>query len=533
MKKAFFLVGLITIGFLSNAQIDVAWGIQQIASPKNSYIESIIGGNDNLVYLLKVRSRGRSLQPRFSLESYSKKTLAFVSSREFSLPAQSEQTGIAERIFLGAGKFRTPRIEKIYLLKKKFIVFSTFYSRKKEKYYAYIQEMSEEGVPGTGFIVADSIQSLNKRNKGLFDFELSDDKSKILIYHSEPFDKSANEKFFYKVLDETLQTLWTKNLVMPYSDRQFHVKSYKVDNEGNVFMLANIEKNREEQLKNNPTFIYSIFGYFFKEDKLREYKMDLGEKYISDATFNLTTAGDLVCAGFYSKNSETSQAGVFYLKIDKNTREVSERNLREFDKDFLLEFMSERKLNKGRELYNFDIGHLLMRDDGSAVMVAEQYYMDIVSYYNPASHSYNYTYHYYYNDIIVVAFDRQGKVSLLKKISKYQHSVNDGGPYASYVLIDGGKMLHFIYNDNPENMHRPESEIEHGHISSMTSPGRSEVVLVSMDMQGQTQRTRLLDNHSRKNASWFLPKMYKQISPNDVILFSRRGKNYRLGRVSL
>jgi hypothetical protein len=516
-----------------SAQIDVAWGGQQVATPKFSYIENIIGGNEARVYALKLRMRGSRAQPRFYLETYAKQSLGFISSREFHLPPQSEETSLLERIFLGAGKFRTPKIEHIFYLRNRFLVFSSFYSKSKQKYYAYVQAMTEDGSIDNNFRCLDSIDSGSRRNKGNFDFVLSEDKTHILIYHNEPFDKYANEKFSYKVIDENLNTLWSKSLELPYKDKQFHVSSYRVDNEGNVFMLANIDKNKEEMERHKPNHIYSILAYFFQEDKLKEYKMDLGDKFISDVAFNINPTGDLICTGFYSRNSETSQAGVFFLKIDKNTKEVSEKNVREFDKDFLLEFMSERKIDKGRELYNFDIGHLLLREDGSAIMVAEQYYMDVVSYYNPASHSYNYTYHYYYNDVIVVGFDPKGQIGLLKKIGKYQHSVNDGGPYSSYVLVDGGSMLHFIYNDNPENVHRPESEIEHGHISSMNSPGRSVVVMVSMDLHGNTQRTQLLDNHSKKNASWFEPKMNKKISDKDLILFSRRGKYYRFGRVSL
>jgi hypothetical protein len=533
MKKGIVSFLLLCLALSNQAQIDVAWGGQQIANPKNSYIESIIGGNDAYVYALKVKSHGSRKQAHFAVDSYARTSLGFVGSKEFYLPPQSEATGLLERIFLGAGKYRIPGIEKIFLIQNKFLVFSSFYSRDKEKYYAYMQYMSTEGAPIGTYQLIDSISALGKHNKGSFDFILSEDKSRILVYHSEPFDKNANEKFSYKVLDADLHTLWAKNLEMPYPDKQFHINSYRIDNAGNVYMLAHIDKNKEELSRRKPTYIYSILAYFYQEDKIKEYKMDLGNEFISDAAFNINPAGDLVCTGFYSKSSESNQAGVFYMKIDRKTKEVVERSIREFDKDFLLEFMSERKIDKGRELYNFDIGHLLLRDDGSALMVAEQYYMDVVSYYNPASHSYNYTYHYYYNDIIVVGFDQKGQISLLKKISKYQHSVNDGGPFASYVLVDGGDMLHFIYNDNPENVHRPESEIEHGHVSSMNNPGRSVVVMVSMDMKGQTQRTQLLDNHSHKNASWFRPKVNMKISDKDVILFSSRGKYYRFGRVTL
>jgi hypothetical protein len=532
-KTCLFFVFFLLLCLHLPGQIDVAWGSPQIALPKHSYITSILGGNDSYIFALKATPRGWGSQNHFYLDTYARQSMSFVSSKEFQLPQMAETSNVFERLFQGSGKFRAAHIERLFYVNGKFLVFTSFYSSEKQKNFAYFQTITENGAKVSPPVELDVIDTDGKRNKGSFDFALSEDKSHILIFHNEPFDKNSNEKFSYKVMDENGNILWSKKLELPYADKQFHVSKYRVDNQGNVFMLANIDKDKDHVERRKPTYSYSILAYFHETDQLKEYIVDLRDKFISDITFNINPVGDIVCAGFYSKSSETAQAGTFFLKIDKNTKEVSARNVKEFEKDFLLEFMTERKIDKGRELYNFDIDHFLLRPDGSAVMVAEQYFMDVVSYYNPATHSYNYTYNYYYNDIIVVGFDGGGQISLLKKIGKYQHSVNDGGPYASYVLVDGGGMLHFLYNDSPENIHKSESEIEHGHISSMNNPGRSVVVMVSMDMQGHTQRQQLLDNHARKNTSWFLPKMNKKISDKDVVLFSRRGKYYRFGRVSL
>jgi hypothetical protein len=532
MKNILLFLLVVLQSFHTVGQIDVAWGGQQIASPKNSSIEGIIGGNDTRIFALKVKSKGWGSDSHFFLETYAKKTMGFVSSREFNLPVQTERSNPLARFFLGAGKFQSARLERLFYLNGKFLLFTTFYSSEKEKYYAYVQYISEDGTVDKNVVDIDVMDASSKHNKGKFDFVLSEDKSRILIYRSLPYDKTGNARFSYKVIDENLNVLWSKKLDLPYKDKQFHVSKYRIDNQGNVFMLANIDKNKDLVERRKPTYTYSILAYFYKEDKVKEYTIDLGEKFISDVAFNINSTGDLICTGFYSKSSETSQAGTFYLRIDRSTTEVSARSLHDFEKDFMIEFMSERKVDKGRELYNFDIDHLLLRDDGSAVMVAEQYFMDVVSYYNPATHSYTYSYHYYYNDIIVVGFDPTGQPTLFKKIAKYQHSINDGGPYASYVLVDGGQILHFIYNDHADNIHRTESEIEHGHISNMNYPGRSVVVMVSMDMKGNTQRTQLMDNHSRKANCWFMPKMNKRLDDKTVVLFSKRGKYYRFGRVS-
>ncbi|HXC05277.1 MAG TPA: hypothetical protein VNZ86_11030 [Bacteroidia bacterium] len=535
MKSLFsFVLFLFQLTSL-HAQVDVAWGGQQIANPKNSEISSIVGSDEGHLYVLKEKNGHWGHRTRYYLDSYTRKTLAFSGSTEFNLPQLNERSNVLDRMFSGAGKYQEAFLEKMIFINGHFFLFSSYYSREQDKNFAYVQSLTEKGTPGKAFTGIDTIGADDKRNKGSFGFVVSEKEKHILIIHAEPTGRNNFSRFSCKVFDPDMNLQWSKMLDMPHPDNQFHLVKTAVDSNGNIFLLANIDKDKDwmNSNKHKPAFSYSILAYYPAHNQLKEYTIDLDDKFISDITFKINPAGDLICTGFYSKSSETSQAGCFFVKIDTQTTEVAEHSVKEFGKDFLLDFMSDRKAEKGRELYNFNIDHLLLREDGSAIMVAEQYFMDMVSYYNPASHSYNYSYHYYYNDILVLGFDPKGELTLQKKISKYQHSVNDQGPYASFVLADGGTMLHFIYNDNPENIRRTESEIGKGHLTSMSDPSHSVVVMVSMDMKGNTQRTQLLDNHSSKSHSWFMPKMNKKINDREVILFAHKGRYFRFGRISL
>ncbi|MFI5149889.1 MAG: hypothetical protein ACHQRM_09170 [Bacteroidia bacterium] len=526
---AFFL-SLIVPGY---SQINVIWGGQQVASPKNSHITSIIGCDDTRIYTLKEKQGFWGHHPLYYLDSYSRKNLVPAGTGAFSLPRLPERSNILERVFGREGKYQTAGMEKLLLIKGSLLLFSSYYNRNEKRNYAFVQTLTANGTPGSAYRTLDTIQAEGRHDKGNYGFILSGNQNHILDMYTEPGDKHVNARLSLKLFDSSMNLSWSKMLELPYAKKLFHLTRTMVDDKGDVYFLANIEKDARHTEKHKPAYHYSILSYSNERNQLREYTIDLDDKFISDITFRINAGGDLICAGFYSKSSESSAAGCFFLKIDKETNEVTEHTVREFAKDFLLEFMSDRKIEKGRELYNFDIGNLLLRPDGSAIMIAEQYFMDVVSYYNPASHSYNYSYHYYYNDIIVLGFDAKGEIILQKKISKYQHSVNDGGPYASFALADGGDMLHFIYNDNPENTHRSETELDHGHVSSMNNPGHSVVVMVSMDMKGNTQRTQLLDNHSHKNYSWFMPKMNKTLDSNEVILFAQKGRYFRFGRITL
>ncbi|MFT3885513.1 MAG: hypothetical protein QM724_08810 [Flavobacteriales bacterium] len=71
---------------------------------------------------------------------------------------------------------------------------------------------------------------------------------------------------------------------------------------------------------------------------------------------------------------------MFFLRLDRKTKEIVHESFKEFSDEMITSFMTEKEEKKAEkndedlELYSYDLGNIIRRDDGGAVMVAEQYY---------------------------------------------------------------------------------------------------------------------------------------------------------------
>ena len=144
-----------------------------------------------------------------------------------------------------------------------------------------------------------------------------------------------------------------------------------------------------------------------------EYKIALRDKFITDLTFRISREGDLVCSGFYSDKGTYSIKGTYFLRIDASSKEILVKNLMAFDFEFLTEYLPDGQkrraaraeesgnARKAPELYRFSLDKLILRSDGGALLIAEQYYV-YERYYRNWDGTLRYDYFYNYNDIIVV-----------------------------------------------------------------------------------------------------------------------------------
>ena len=133
------------------------------------------------------------------------------------------------------------------------------------------------------------------------------------------------------------------------------------------------------------------------------------------------------------------------------------------------------------------------------------------------------TYHFYYNDIIAVKINAEGQIAWAEKVAKTQHTINDGGFYSSYTLaIVHGKIC-FIFNDHPKNITYKGSgrPVNFNGVESVA-------MMASLNQKGEQERQPLLKNNRDIVVR---PKVSRQISNLQVILFGQRKKNQQFARV--
>lgn len=531
MKKVFLIFNLFAflalhaIGQKKSDKVNVLWGPEQEASRKST-LSDIVGYDETGIYALKRKESGMYFSnTSLTLEHYDKK-MAPTKSIEVELEAQGKETDF----------------EFIIHIDNVMYLFSSFANQKLKKNFLFAQRINkktllpEKEIKQIGEI---DYAGKSKHNSGNFQFTTSRDSSKLLIYYNLPYDKGENEKYGFQVLDKNLNQIWDKKVELPYQDQLFEIEGYQIDNQGNVHLLGILfnEKKKEKRL-GKPNYKYQILSYYNNGSEFREYSVSIEGKFLTDMEIAVNDRQEIICGGFYSSEGTFSIEGSYFIKINSQTKEIVSKEFQKFSLDFITQNMSEKEERKTKkdaekgkdiELFKYALDDIILRDDGGALLIGEQYYVREVTTYSTdskggqTSHT---SYIYHYNDIIVINLSPDGKISWTEKIAKTQISSNDGGFYASYVLFVDKDKLHFVFNDNVNNLtYKGEGKPE-----SFNKGVKSIVTLITLDIQGKQTRESMF---AFSDANVLIrPKVCEQISEKELILFGQKNKLHRFAKVT-
>ena len=97
------------------------------------------------------------------------------------------------------------------------------------------------------------------------------------------------------------------------------------------------------------------------------------------------------------------------------------------------------------------LGDMVLRRDGGIVLIAEEYkasreLQSDMNFYGGLPMN-NFRYFFYYDNIIVISLDKEGKKDWYHILKKEQVSINDNGVYSSYLLHAMDDKLVFVFND--------------------------------------------------------------------------------------
>ena len=200
------------------------------------------------------------------------------------------------------------------------------------------------------------------------------------------------------------------------------MKIYNTNSKGKVVERISLKK-------------YLVFC--IDDSEITEMNLDLGGKYISDMAFTSNEDKILTCSGLYG-NREMQMQGPFYLQVDFNNQEIVNETLSDFSAG-----MGSLRVGK----YNFKEVHTMT--DGSLVVIMEYYISesDVTTVQTGSSVS---SKNFDHGDVIIYRVKEDGQFEWIKKIEKYQSSMN----FDCYGSIGGyfkdNKFIMF-FNDDVNN----------------------------------------------------------------------------------
>ncbi len=435
------------------------------------------------------------------------------------------------------------QLERLFLTKDYIYCFSSSSSRRDEENKLLLDKYDKNTLRLVGEQEELSSFAFEKSffnwNTGYYNMIQSRDSSKIMVYFALPYEKGESEKIAFMCFDNELNQIWERNIELPYNDELFIIKDYSVDNQGNMYLLGKVFKEKtKNRRKGEVNYHYTIISYQDMGQNLIEYPVIIEGKYITDMQINVNDYDDIVCAGFYSDKHLVSITGSYFLRIDRETKDIDVEKYEKFEMEFITQNFTERQEKKTKkraakgknvEMYEYDLDDIIMRGDGGAVLIGEQYYVRVVTTTHTNANGTTYTtttYYYYYNDIIVINYDPSGEVEWKLKIPKRQVSTNDNGFHLSYVRHIKDDKIYFVFNDDPQNMYLKEHD-KIRYFTPRWRKGKTHLVLVEVNSAGEMEKEVLLNNEEA--ALYIAPYLCSQINKDESFLYAADRKKGRFG----
>jgi len=374
----------------------------------------------------------------------------------------------------------------------------------------------------------------------------SEDKTRLLLITrnstgAEESEEGSQIEMKLTVFDSEMKKEWDLDAKTGFNSDLFSVTNIRLDDNGDVSIVGveYKEKLTNKQLRRNekPQYTHHLIRYTEQGSKMMSMPIELNGKFITDLRIETAPSGDIVVAGFYSEKGSFSIKGAFYLSIDPVTETIKAQEFSEFGTEFITlnftdreEKKAKKKEDKGEELEmnEFDMRDLILKGDGGATLIAEQYIFYVTSHttYSNGKSSTTYVYHYLYNDIIVVSFGNTGELLWKTKIPKRQHTTNDGGMWSSYAMAVVGDKLFFIFNDNPKNLFLGKDEAPYSFAGSRDLA----VVLVEVDAEGKATKELLFT--TERGDAMVRPKIAEQTGENEMVICSQRSKIFQYSKLT-
>jgi|GEM_PF-2027518 len=380
----------------------------------------------------------------------------------------------------------------------------------------------------------------NNENNDII-YKLSADSSKLAIIEDHNMSDKDDAKFSVAVITtDDLKEMWNNSFTAPYTDKDFGLLSFAVDNNGNMLLLSVISGGEGKRLEKYSTRMLTIVaGSKSYEDK----ELKIEGKYISSGFISYANDGKLLITGFYndltSKGKDEGIEGAFMCITEIKDLGSPDLKMRKIDpstKAAITPTGGWAKAFGADELNTYFIKDIKVRPDGSGYVIAEQRYVTINYGDNLQTRVYN------FNHLIVYNFDTNQDITYISTIPKYQ-STTASVPYFLGISIWTGSMTRFcfkynsfeaiekdgtiyiIYNDHRDNGDARTMKEAKG----MTNKNKANGVIVAVDANGKWEKEALFVG---KDIDVILETSSSYLIPGEgFIISAERKKDVQYGKV--
>lgn len=316
---------------------------------------------------------------------------------------------------------------------------------------------------------------------------ISPDSTKVLVYHQLRGRKKDPSSLNLKVYNSSFsEIIFEKSVSLPIKSKDYSMESVTVDNIGNVYVLAKIVKDKNEVEKDQSKYSYKLFT-FGKANDSKEFDFDYPDRDIESIGLIPGENNTMIVAGFlkilnkglFGKGKKTLISDeLFTSAIDCKTQVLK------FAKKVDLEGLYPEDLKKNSDYVPYAVKNIFYKEDGGAVLVAEQYKLVVVTTTTPQGGTTT-SYRYYYCDVAVVHMDNKGDVQSVSKLPKYQ--LNAGNPSILATYYNGNTYV--IYEDLERNADaETDRDTKRSTKTMFSSDSKNALMLMTVNAMGEMDK---------------------------------------------
>ena len=446
-------------------------------------------------------------------------------------------------------KNKEKEFEGVYFLNGQLTLFSSFQNQNQKKHYLFAQNINKETLEkedNIRLIGELDYSGIGKYNNTFFQYEVSEDGSKVLAFYTVLSKKNEILKFGMYLYDNELNLLWKNENVFPkFTEGVFNYKKFKVDNSGNVYLMgihykdkqnyydaAGFKKNgffsSDTYYADKPNYTYQIYKYSNAGKKEEYADINIPDKFIRSLTFVLDGSKTIICTGIYSAPGTISAIGSFVCNLNISTKGVSNIDTKELGPDLIEQGFSEKELKRFKrsidnkaewDPFNYKLSEVKTKENGEKYFIAEQFIEG-----TKVERSGNMTVYkpiYIHNDAFIVNLTGDNKITRIDKISKRQYLLITSS-FNSYITVEKNSILYFIFN----TMHYKDTMLKNVELG--------DTYLVSIDEKGN-QRKVILKKEESSMQLFVMSETAISLTPNSIIysLMSSNFKDYSFEKLTI
>ena len=422
------------------------------------------------------------------------------------------------------GAKKPNKFEQILLIQGQPYLFSSKLNEAKGRFSVFATKLNANGDPdGKPVEVAES-EPKSKKERAFFKIAASPDNSKILILEQQKTPSNNSTKYQINVLDSNLKKVYSKTITRTLPAENTALNGFEIDNMGHAYVYFTSYRTSPNAEIKDPVNRFLV--YLPEEDKINEFDVAIPGKTVTDITYAFDKDQKLVVAGLYANNHPLDRSGSFFMRINPAERQIQNLNTNAFAADLLNEFKGRsRKKDEKEGIAHMKLNKLMLREDGSAVLAAEQAYWHQVHFYDGAGRSRGSVYHYESNDILVMNITKEGKTDWITRIPKLQHTLDDDGDYNGFSIGSDQNKVFVVYNDHAKNA----GQTDQAQLKPMKDASDAIQVLVTIDKDGKYQKSVLPVSNDKKIP---LQPRYFMSNNDSLIIYSKEKGNYRFGKIA-